>query len=360
MRPLTLVGGLTAAFVLAGLSGSATAAQDAFRRAAYIGGFASPVDVVATPSQPTRLYVVEQRGTIRVVERRNVKSGFVLDLRRQVSGGNEQGLLGLAFDPQYARNRFLYVNYTDVDGDTRVVRYRTKGLRVVPGSRRELLHVDQPYSNHNGGDLEFGPDGYLYVGLGDGGSGGDPQGNAQNPASLLGKMLRLDVRKPGSKPQIVGIGLRNPWRYSFDRLTGDLYIGDVGQGAVEEVDFTPARSPGLENYGWNLYEGSQRFEDGQPGPGNLVLPVYEYSHEQGGCTVVGGFVYRGRARPSERGRYVFGDYCSGLVWSLQIRGGAASALRRESFVIPELTSFGEGAAGELYAVSRNGTIYRLT
>ena len=360
VRLLPLVGGLVVAFVLTGLPGSATAAENAFRRAAYVGGFESPVDVVSTPSQPTRLYVVEQRGTIRVVERRKVKSGFLLDLRGQVSGGNEQGLLGLAFDPKYARNRFLYVNYTDVDGDTRVVRYRTKGLRVVPGSRRELLRVDQPYSNHNGGDLEFGPDGFLYIGLGDGGSGGDPQGNGQNPASLLGKMLRLDVRKPGSSPQIVGIGLRNPWRYSFDRLTGDLYIGDVGQGAVEEVDFTPARSPGLENYGWNLYEGSQRFEDGQPGPGKLVFPVYEYSHEQGGCTVVGGFVYRGKARASERGRYVFGDYCSGIVWSLRISSGAASSVRRERFLVPELTSFGEDSAGEIYAVSRTGTIYRIT
>jgi len=277
-----------------------------------------------------------------------------------VSGGNEQGLLGLAFDPQYARNRFLYVDYTDVAGDTHVVRYRTKGLRVVPGSRRELLRVGQPYSNHNGGDLVFGPDGLLYVGLGDGGSAGDPQGNAQNMGSLLGKMLRLDVRKPGSSPEIVALGLRNPWRYSFDRLQGDLYIGDVGQNAVEEVDYTPAASPGLENYGWNLYEGTHRYENGQLGPGKLVSPVYEYTHDRGGCTVVGGYVYRGKARPAERGRYVFGDYCSGLVWSTRVRQGRATAVRQERFRVPELTSFGEDAAGEIYAASRSGTIYRLT
>ncbi len=173
-------------------------------------------------------------------------------------------------------------------------------------------------------------------------------------------MLRLDVRRPGSAPVIVGLGLRNPWRYSFDRATGDLYIGDVGQGDVEEVDFTSrSRLAGLENYGWDLYEGSQRFEDGEPGPGRLVFPVFEYSHEQG-CTVIGGFVYRGRARPGERGRYILGDYCSGIIWSFRMSSGEAQGIRREPFRIEGLTSFGEGAAGELYAASENGTIYRLT
>ena len=173
-----------------------------------------------------------------------------------------------------------------------------------------LLAIDQPYSNHNGGGLAFGPDGGLYVGTGDGGSGGDPENRAQDMATLLGKMLRLDVRRPGSAPEIVALGLRNPWRYSFDRLTGDLYIADVGQGSVEEVDYTPRSSPGLENYGWDVYEGSSRFEDKGAGPGELVFPIYEYSHDRG-CTVVGGYVYRGSARKAERGRYVFGDYCSG-------------------------------------------------
>jgi glucose/arabinose dehydrogenase len=259
------------ATLLAGVAGSATAAESSFRRTVFASGFDSPVQVVSTKSEPRRLYVVEQRGTIRVIERGRTRAGFVLDLRGRVSRGNEQGLLGLAFDPKYASNRLLYVNYTDLAGDTRVVRYRTKGLRVLPSTRRELLGVDQPYANHNGGNLVFGPDGFLYVGLGDGGSGGDPQGNAQNPSALLGKMLRLDVRRPGSRPEIVALGLRNPWRYSFDRATGDLYIGDVGQNAVEEVDYTPASSPGLENYGWNLYEGSRGATRRRVGAGELIV-----------------------------------------------------------------------------------------
>jgi glucose/arabinose dehydrogenase len=335
-------------------------AESAFRRAVFARGFDSPVHVVSTKSEPRRLYVVEQRGTIRVLDRRRLRSGFFLDVQSRVVSGGEQGLLGLAFDPRYATNRLIYVNYTDNAGDTRVVRYRTNGRRAIPSTARELLKVDQPYANHNGGNLVFGPDGFLYIGLGDGGSGGDPEGRAQNPETFLGKMLRLDVRRPGRRPEIVGIGLRNPWRYSFDRATGDLYIGDVGQNAVEEIDYTPARSSGLENYGWDLYEGSRRFESGDPGPGRLVFPVYEYGRRDDNCTVVGGFVYRGRARPAERGRYIFGDYCSGIVWSLRVRSGEARGVRREPFRIEGLTSFGEDVAGELYAASQDGVIYRLT
>ncbi len=194
-------------------------------------------------------------------------------MRSRITAGGEQGLLGLAFDPEYATNRFVYVNYTDTNGDTRVVRYKTNGTRALPASARVLLlAIDQPYGNHNGGGLAFGPDGGLYVGMGDGGAGGDPENRAQNMQSLLGKMLRLDVSRPGSAPEIVALGLRNPWRYSFDRLTGDLYIGDVGQSAVEEIDFTPRGSAGLENYGWDLYEGSRRFEEKPAGPGQARLP----------------------------------------------------------------------------------------
>jgi glucose/arabinose dehydrogenase len=360
VRAVPTVAAVVLGGVLVSLAGSAAAAETAFRRAVVMRGLDSPVQVVSTKSEPRRLYVVEQRGTVRVVERSRLRPGFFLDVRNLVVSGGEQGLLGLAFDPNYAKNRLLYVNYTDRNGDTRVVRYRTNGRSALAGSARILLRVDQPYSNHNGGNLVFGPDGLLYVGLGDGGSGGDPEGRAQNMRSLLGKMLRLDVRRPGSAPEIVGLGLRNPWRYSFDRLTDDLYIGDVGQGAVEEVDFTPRESPGLENYGWDLYEGSQRFEEGEPGPGNLVFPVFEYGRGSGNCTVVGGFVYRGKALPAQQGRYIVGDYCSGIVWSFRVRSGERTALRREPFRIPGLTSFGEDVAGELYAVEQGGTLYRLT
>ena len=352
---------LVVGVALMSLAGSVSAAETTFRRAVVARGFDSPVQVTSAPGEPRRLYVVEQGGTVRVVVRGRVRAGAFLDVRRLTEGGGEQGLLGLAFDPGYARNRFLYVNYTDRGGDTRVVRYRTNGQRALTGSARQLLRVDQPYSNHTGGNLAFGPDGFLYVGLGDGGAGGDPQGRAQNMSTYLGKMLRLDVRRPGSAPEIVGLGLRNPWRYSFDRVTGDLYIGDVGQGSVEEVSFTPRESPGLENYGWDLYEGSERFEEGEPGPGQLVFPVFEYGRSAGNCTVVGGIVYRGSARPSERGRYIVGDYCSGIIWSFNVRSAEARGVRREPFRIRGLTSFGEDVAGELYAVSQDdGTLYRLT
>lgn len=342
------------------LSGAASAGGSSFRPVVVVRGLEEPVQVTSPRNEARRLYVVEQRGTIRVIERGRLRSGLFLDVRRRVVSGGEQGLLGLAFDPRYGANRFVYVNYTDSAGDTRVVRYRTNGTRALPGSARLLLRIDQPYANHNGGGLAFGPDGYLYVGTGDGGSAGDPEDRAQNMESQLGKMLRLNVRRPGSAAVIVGLGLRNPWRYSFDRLTGDLYIGDVGQAAMEEVSYTPRRSPGLENYGWDVYEGSRRFEEKGAGPGRLVFPVFEYRRERGNCTVVGGHVYRGRARPASRGRYIVGDYCSGAVWSFVVARGEATRLRRESFRIPNLTSFGEDAAGELYATSYDGTVFRLT
>jgi glucose/arabinose dehydrogenase len=343
------------------VSGSALGADGAFRRVVVARGLVEPVQVTAPRSEARRLYVVEQRGTIRVVDRGTLRRSFFLDVRHSVVAGGEQGLLGLAFDPNYATNRFIYVNYTDKAGDTKVVRYRTNGSRAIPASALVLLSIDQPYANHNGGGVAFGPDGGLYVGTGDGGSGGDPENRAQNMQSLLGKMLRLDVSRPGSAPEIVGLGLRNPWRYSFDRRTGDLYIGDVGQGEVEEVDYTPRVSAGLENYGWDVFEGSRHFEDktAGPGPGRLVFPVYEYSHQRG-CTVVGGYVYRGKARPAERGRYTFGDYCSGVVWSLRMSGGKAVGVRTERFKIPSLSSFGEDAAGELYATSLEGVVYRIS
>lgn len=359
MRLLPVVAVLVSVIALATASGSALGAESAFRRVVVARGLDQPVQVTSTRSEPRRLYVVEQGGTVRVVERGKLRTGFFLDLRAKTEAAGEQGLLGLAFDPKYGTNHFVYVNYTDTAGDTRVVRFKTNGTRAIPSSARQLLSVDQPYANHNGGNVAFGPDGYLYVGTGDGGSGGDPENRAQNMQTLLGKMLRLDVRRPGSDPEIVGLGLRNPWRYSFDRATGDLYIADVGQGDIEELDYVPRGRLGLENFGWDVYEGSRRFEEKGAGPGQLVFPVYEYGHDRG-CTVIGGYVYRGKAKPAERGRYVFGDYCSGTVWSFRVMGGKATRVRTEPFEIGSLSSFGEDVAGELYATSLGGVLYRLS
>ncbi|HEV3407299.1 MAG TPA: PQQ-dependent sugar dehydrogenase [Gaiellaceae bacterium] len=323
-------------------------------------GFASPTHVAATPSEPNRLYVVEQPGRIRVIVRGRVRTTPFLDIRDQVSSGGEQGLFAVAFHPRYERNRKVYVHYTDRNGDTRVVQYRSNGRRVRERTRRRLLFVDQPYANHNGGQLAFGPGGRLYVGLGDGGSAGDPQNRAQRLSTKLGKILRRNVDRPRSRWRIVGYGLRNPWRFSFDRRTGDLYVGDVGQAAWEEVSFTRRRSRGLENYGWDVYEGRAVYENKRPNrAGRLVRPIVVYPLGGGTCAVTGGFVYRGSRMSALRGRYFYGDYCSGAVWSFRVSGGRAVRHRREPFTVPLLSSFGESARGELYLASHNGTIYRL-
>ena len=329
-----------------------------FRRVVFARGLEAPVLLTHAPGDARARYVVEQPG--RVLRLRGGRRTLVLDIRRNVEYGGEQGLLGLAFHPRYARNRLFYVAYTSTSGRNVVARYRTRGTRAVPSSRKILLSVPDPYGNHNGGHLVFGPDGLLYTTIGDGGSGGDPEDRAQDPDSLFGKLLTLNVSDPANtRWQIAAFGLRNAWRFTFDRATGDLYIGDVGQNAIEEINFVPRQSRGIENYGWDLYEGSQRFEDGELSTGRLVFPIFEYNHGQG-CSVTGGYVYRGRARPAERGRYVFGDYCSGTVWSLRVSSGEARDVRTEPFQVGSLTSFGEDAAGELYAISGEGVIYRLT
>ena len=281
-----------------------------------------------------------------------------LDVRSVIVSGGEQGLLGLAFAPDYATSRQFVVDYTDRNGDTRVVRYRSNGTRALPASATQLLFVDQPYSNHNGGMVAYGRDGLVYVGMGDGGSGGDPENRAQNPDSLLGKILRLNPAHPTAKPVIVADGVRNPWRFSFDRKNGDLWIGDVGQNSIEEVDHVAWPLSGLMNFGWNVYEGTSTFKSGVLGPGRLVKPVAQYSHAHG-CSITGGYIYRGKAVPAAAGRYFYGDYCSGTVWSLKLVGGRARQIRQEPFKVASLTSFGQDAAGELYAVSGAGTIYRL-
>jgi glucose/arabinose dehydrogenase len=284
-----------------------------------------------------------------------------LDIRSRVRSGGEQGLLSVAFDPGYRRNDFFYVNYTDRNGDTRVVRFRARAGRAVLSSAKQLLFVRQPYANHNGGQLQFGPGGLLYVGMGDGGSGGDPENRAQNLSSRLGKLLRTNVRTRRPAWRIAAYGLRNPWRFSFDRATGDLYIGDVGQGGWEEVDHrTRAQLKSRWNFGWPVYEGNHDFKNRPVSRASpYVPPVAEYSHNGGNCSITGGYVYRGGAIPSFRGRYVYGDFCSGVVWSLQISNGRAVEVRREPITVPSLTSFGQDGAGELYAVSQNGRVWKL-
>ena len=325
-----------------------------FEPRAVASGFSQPVFVTGAKGEAGRLYVVEQGGTIRVLQSGRRRSTPLLDIRGLVTADGEQGLLGLAFHPSYPTVRKLYVQYTARDGSTRVVEYRTNGTRA--SSPRQLFSSRDPYGNHNGGMLAFGPNGRLYFTMGDGGSGGDPENRSQNMSSLFGKLLSINVATRGIR--IEALGLRNAWRFSFDRANGDLYIGDVGQGAFEEISYSPATSPGLENYGWDVYEGRSRFEDKQLGPGKLVQPVAQYSHGDG-CSVTGGYVYRG-SNASLRGRYIYGDYCSGSIWSFKLARGKATGLRREAFKVASVSSFGQDNAGELYAVSHGGTIYRLT
>jgi glucose/arabinose dehydrogenase len=332
--------------------------------------------VVATLDQPlalairsgdATLYVAQKTGQVMAI--RDGRAEPVLDLSDEVSQGGEQGLLGLAFSPDGA---FLYVNYTDVAGDTRIHEFAVRGETVAPASRREVLAVEQPYSNHNGGNLVFGPDGYLYVGLGDGGSAGDPDDRAQNLSTLLGKMLRIDPRptdgrpygvpadnpfagRDGARPEIWAFGLRNPWRYSFDRETGDLWIGDVGQSSREEIDVQPASSRGGENYGWDGYEGTLPYEE--PLPKGSTGPVYDYGRGLG-ATVVGGYVYRGSAIPALRGAYVFADFYNPQIRLLVPRGDGVRHLEL-GVQVDNLASFGEDHEGELYALSLSGPLYRL-
>ena len=324
-----------------------------------------PVDLQADGSG--RLFILEKIGRIRIFQDGQLLEASFLDITDRVgSSGNEQGLLGLAFHPQYAQNGRFFVNYTDKSGDTSLSRFQvTSDPNVAdPASEVKLLGIDQPFANHNGGVMVFGPDGYLYAGLGDGGSQGDPFGNAQNTGVLLGKILRLDVDSaepyavPADNPfgnEIWHYGLRNPWRISFDSLTSDLYIGDVGGGQWEEIDFLEAGSPGGTNFGWNFREGAHDYEGG--GPEGMVDPVAEYSHSEGGCSVTGGYVYRG-SMPEWNGIYLYGDYCSGLIWGLiRSDGSWQSQLLFDTDV--NITSFGEDESGEIYLVDDSGEIYRL-
>jgi glucose/arabinose dehydrogenase len=318
------------------------------------------------------LYVAEKTGRVVAFREGGDEARVVLDLSGEVSLGSEQGLLGLAFSPD---GRFLYVDYTDVNGDTHVTEFRFDDDGADLRTRRDVLVVDQPFSNHNGGALVFGPDGYLYVSLGDGGSAGDPEGNGQSLSTLLGKLLRISprpsdgrpytipddnpfVHREGARPEIWAYGLRNPWRFSFDRSTGDLWIGDVGQNALEEIDVEPAGTGGGRNYGWDLLEGSQPFEGAEPLP-DAVPPVFEYPLSGGACAVTGGYVYRGEEIPDLVGAYVFADVCLGRLEAFRLREGRAVQHRELGLDVPSPVSFGEDADGELYVLSLTGPVYRL-
>jgi glucose/arabinose dehydrogenase len=345
-------------------------------------GLDQPIGIVAAGDGSGRLFVQEAAGVIRVISGGALGAAPFLDIRDRVLAGGERGLLGLAFDPAFAKNGRLYVDYTRrPDGATVLSRFTASGGGADPASEQILLTVAQPYANHNGGQLAFGRDGYLYIGLGDGGSEGDPLGNAQNTRSLLGKILRIDVNGPKAPgkaygipdanpfaaggtspgaglPEIWAYGLRNPWRFSFDRRLGDLYIGDVGQNRYEEIDRQPADSTGGENYGWNIMEGRHCVAqtcDQRP----YVMPIAEYDHSKGNCAVVGGYVYRGTLQPSLVGVYVFGDDCSGELFTLQVDEGTSTP-KPVLASGARISSFGEGDDGEIYLADlASGTIYRV-
>lgn len=342
-----------------------------------VSGLAKPLDLTFLPDGSGTFLVLEQVGTIRVVQNGSVLPDPFLDITDRVgSGGSEQGLLGIALHPDYANNGFFYVNYTDQSGDTVIARFTRSGddpNKADSASEKVLLQVDQPYANHNGGSMVFGPDGYLYMGLGDGGSAGDPQGNGQSLDTRLGKLLRVDVNNSdpyaipadnpfaqGGTPEIWVYGLRNPWRFSFDRLTGDLYIGDVGQNEWEEIDFSPAGSAGGTNFGWDFREGTHPYEGTPPADASLTDPIFEYAHGEG-CSVTGGYVYRGQALPEFRGIYLFADYCSGRLWgSLHGADGAWQTQLLFSQTGMNITSFGQDGQGEIYLVNQqDGGVYRL-
>ncbi|MGI8606070.1 MAG: PQQ-dependent sugar dehydrogenase [Gaiellaceae bacterium] len=335
--------------------------SEGIRLVAVARGLDNPVHVAAAPGEPDRLYVVEQVGRIRIVADGRVEAEPFLDVASEVVSGGEQGLLSVAFHPDYAENGLLYVNYTNLSGDTRVVEYRALDDRtaVDPGTGRVLLAVDQPYPNHNGGQLAFGPDGRLWGGMGDGGAAGDPENRAQDLSSPLGKLLTLDVSETQPKREIAAYGLRNPWRFSFDPESEDLWIGDVGQGEFEEINRLPRDElSNLTNFGWDVFEGDAPYEDKEPNPeGSLMGPVAVYDHGEG-CSVTGGFVYRGDDVPALDGRYVYGDYCSGTVWSIA-GDGTRESVREEPIEVDRLTSFGEDGRGELYAASASGTVFRI-
>lgn len=367
-----------------------------------ISGLNQPLYITHAGDGSGRMFIVEKGGRIKIYLGYTYEGTF-LDIHTKVSTSSEQGLLSVAFPPDYESQKHFYVDYTNLAGDTVIARYLVSSDPNLAdfASEEILLTIDQPYANHNGGQLAFGPDGYLYIGMGDGGSGGDPGNRAQNPAELLGKILRIDVERattaippigsyhaafpvvfrsgdklpyrippdnpfintPGYRPEIWALGLRNPWRFSFDRTTGDLYIADVGQDTVEEVNFQPAGDPGGRNYGWRILEGTNCYNPASgcvPPPG-YIAPAFEYNHGNNdsiGCSVTGGFVYRGSTYPSMQGVFFYGDYCTGKIWGASNNSGwQTSLLTTAPFTI---STFGQDESGEIYLADfGNGKIYRI-
>lgn len=349
----------------------------------FASGFESPVYAVGPDDGSGRFFVVEQTGRIRIVREGEVVTAPFLDISEVVeSGGSEQGLLGLAFPVDFAESGEFYVYYTarigEGVGDNTIARYRVSEADpdlADPTSGEVLLAVPDSRTNHNGGTVQFGPDGYLYAGLGDGGGGGDPDNNGQNPGTLLGSVLRIDptgddvpyaipadnpfADGAGDAPEVWAWGLRNPWRFSFDRATGDLYIGDVGQSAIEEINWLPAETPGGTNFGWNIKEGTRCLDGAACDVAGLTEPVAEYSHDFG-CSVVGGYVYRGELEPELQGIYLFGDFCTGLVWGM-VQNEAGDWITSDPIETGlRISSFGEDANGEVYIVDIAGDVYRVT
>ncbi|MFG0331182.1 MAG: PQQ-dependent sugar dehydrogenase [Phycisphaerales bacterium] len=377
---------LTTGFLVsAGLTGAAVDAQE-LTTIPVAQGLSSPLFATGAPNDSDRLFILEQStARIRIVEDGSLLTTPFLDIGARASGGGERGLLGLAFHPEYESNGEFFLNYTNNSGDTVVSRFNVTGDPNVadPNSEFILMTIDQPFSNHNGGMIAFGPDGYLYIATGDGGSAGDPGNRAQDGSSLLGKMLRIDVdggspygipadnpfvNDPNFLDEIWSYGLRNPWRWSFDRGTGDMYIGDVGQFLWEEIDFQPANSAGGENYGWRLKEGNHCFNPPTNcDPGGLTDPIYEYSHGSGRCSVTGGYVYRGSSIPLLQGTYFFADYCAANIWSFRYENGNVNEFTDRtseldpdgSLSIRSITSFGEDTDGELYIVDGGGEVFKV-
>ena len=315
------------------------------------------------------LWIAERAGTVRVLDDQGLGTP-VLDISGETTTDGERGLLGIAFDKEFAH---FYISFTDREGTSTIDEFGVQDGKIEPDTRRTVLTQTQPYANHNGGDIRFGPDGYLYIAFGDGGSGGDPHGNGQNLDTLLGKLLRIDpsggepyaippgnpfVDDPNAKDEIWAYGLRNPWRFSFDAGTGDLLIGDVGQSDWEEIDWAPADSKGGENYGWSRMEGNHPFRGGTE-PANHVPPVHEYDRDGLGCSVTGGYVYRGKAIPDLKGQYVFSDYCDGTVRALQLENGKVTGESDLGVNGGEVISFVQGCDGELYVLDLGGSISRI-